>query len=517
MRVRLVEPRPAGHNVYDLALLPRLGLPLMGKMLTDAGHDVRVYCEMLSPVDLEDCLHADLVGISSTTATSLNAYRLADLLTDAGVPVVFGGPHVTFQADEALGHAPFVVRGEGEATMLELVTALDRGTPLQSVLGLSHLSDGGEPLHNPARPRCSQQDFERLPIPDLTLIEGHGRMKTKPLMTQWGCPFDCEFCGVTAMFSRAVRHRRVDQVIAELAGLRADQVFFHDDNFVVNKARSAGLLNAMLDTGNTPRWFAQVRSETALRSLAHQEVDDEFLSLMRRAGCQMVMIGIEAITDEGLAEIGKRQRVSMIEQAVRAFHDHHIAVHGMFVAGLDTDTAGSAEAIAAFARRLHIDTFQLMVETPLPGTRLWDRISEENRLLSDDWSLFDGHHVVMQPAQMTPLELQLGVLKAMRRFYSWPTILRGGIAGVLRHLPSFTVAARPAFIRRLPTLARVAWAQRWEDVAPTLRAALSEKMRARVSSAMWLPALRFYARRQIAAWSAEERSRAYLARLASGT
>ena len=517
MRIRLVEPRPAGHNVYDLALLPRLGLPLMGRMLADAGHDVRVYCEMLSPVDLEDCLRADLVGISSTTATAPDAYRLADTLADAGVPVVLGGPHVTFQPDEALGHASFVARGEGEATLLQLVDSLERGRPLESVLGLSHVSVQGEPCHNPARPRCTQEEFERLPIPDLTLIDGHERMTTKPIMTQWGCPFDCEFCGVTAMFSRAVRHRRPDQVIAELAGLEAERVFFHDDNFVVNKTRTIGLLNAMLDSGNTPRWFAQVRSESALRSLAHQEVDSDFLSLMHRAGCHMVMIGIEAITDEGLAEIGKRQRVTMIEQAIRAFHAHHIAVHGMFVAGLDTDTAGSAERIAAFARRLHIDTFQLMVETPLPGTRLWDRIADEDRLLSDDWSLFDGHHVVMQPAQMTPLELQLGVLRAMRRFYSWPTILNGGLAGVLRHLPSFTAAARPAFARRLPALARAAWAQRWEDIAPMLRAALSEKVRARVSAAMWLPALRFYARRQIAAWSAEDRSRAYLARLASET
>ena len=516
MRVRLVEPRPAGHNVYDRALLPRLGLPLMGKMLADAGHDVRVFCEMLSPVDLEDCLRADLVGISSTTATSPDAYRLAEVLGDAGVPVVLGGPHVTFRSDEALTHAPFVVRGEGESTLVELVSALGGGRALESVLGLSYVTASGESRHNPARPRCSQEEFERLPIPDLTLIDGHARMTTKPIMTQWGCPFDCEFCGVTAMFSRVVRHRRPEQVIEELAGLQADRVFFHDDNFVVNKTRTARLLNSMLATGNTPAWFAQVRSETGLRSLAHQEADDDFLDLMHRAGCKMVMIGIEAITDAGLAEIGKRQRVTMIEQAIRAFHDHHIAVHGMFIAGLDTDTVGSAEAIAAFARRLHIDTFQLMVETPLPGTRLWDRVSDEDRLLSDDWSLFDGHHVVMQPAQMTPLELQLGVLRAMRRFYSWPTILNGGLAGILRHLPSFGAAARPAFVRRLPTLARVAWAQRWEDVAPTMRAALSEKVQARVSSAMWLPALRFYARRQIAAWTKDERSQAYLAHLASG-
>ena len=108
MRIRLVEPRPAGHNVYDLALLPRLGLPLMGKMLTDAGHDVRVYCEMLAPVDLEDCLRADLVGISSTTSTSPDAYRLAEVLAEAGVPVVLGGPHVTFRTRR--GAHPCAVR-----------------------------------------------------------------------------------------------------------------------------------------------------------------------------------------------------------------------------------------------------------------------------------------------------------------------------------------------------------------------------------------------------------------------
>ena len=176
MRIRLVEPQPVGHNVYNLALLPRLGLPLMGKMLTDAGHDVRVYCEMLSPVDLEDCLRADLVGISSTTSTSPDAYRLAEVLGEAGVPVVLGGPHVTFRPDEALTHAPFVVRGEGEATLVELVSALGEGRALESVLGLSYVAEGGEPRHNAARPRCSQEEFERLPIPDLTLIDGHARM-----------------------------------------------------------------------------------------------------------------------------------------------------------------------------------------------------------------------------------------------------------------------------------------------------------------------------------------------------
>lgn len=515
MRVRLIEPRPAGHNVYDRALLPRLGLPLIGKILVDAGHDVRIYCELLEAVDLQQCLSADLVGISSTTATAPDAYRLADLLQSAGVPVVLGGPHVTFRPDEALGHARYVVRGEGASTMSELVASLEAGAPLGTIQGLSWLADNGEARHNPGRPRCSQQEFERLPIPDLGLIEGNDRMTTKPLMTQLGCPFDCEFCSVTAMFSRAVRHRRTDQVIDELAGLDANQVFFYDDNFVVNKARTTELLRAMLGSGRTPDWFAQVRADAALCSLSRPDVDDDFLDLMRRSGCRMVMIGIEAITEEALAEIGKRQHVIQVEKAVRAFHDHGIAVHGMFVAGFDVDTATRAAETVAFARHLRIDTFQLMVETPLPGTRLWDRVTAENRFLSDDWSLYDGHHVVMRPAQMTPLELQLGVLDAIRRFYSWPTIVASGVAGALRHLPTLSAAARPALVRRLPMLARIAWARRWDEVASEISAALPCEVRARVHSALWLPALRFYARRQLAAWTEQDRSRKHLAYLAS--
>src|ERR1035437_3785313 len=110
MRVRLAEPRPPGHTVFEHVLLPRLGLPLMATVLADLGHDAAVFCDMLAPIDLDECLTADLVGISATTATQPAGYALADQLSAAGVEVVLGGPHVTFCADEALEHARFVAR-----------------------------------------------------------------------------------------------------------------------------------------------------------------------------------------------------------------------------------------------------------------------------------------------------------------------------------------------------------------------------------------------------------------------
>jgi hypothetical protein len=121
----------------------------------------------------------------------------------------------------------------------------------------------------------------------------------------------------------------------------------------------------------------------------------------------------------------------------------------------------------------------------------------------------------MAPAQMTALELQLGVLEAMRRFYSWPTILASGVTSALGHLPDLTSAVRPALLRQLPTIARLASARRWEDIAPLVDAALPAQVQARVAGALWLPALRLYARRQLAAWWKQDSSRAHLEFLAS--
>lgn len=517
VRARLVEPRPPGCTVYDFARLPRLGLPLIGAMLAASGHDVKVYCELLAPVDLGECLSADIVGISSTTATAPSAYRLADTLGAAGVPVVLGGAHVSACPDEALEHAPFVVRGEGQATMAELISCLSSGRELADVSGLSYRAADGSPCHNPSRPMTSQGDFEALPAPDLSLLDGYRQMTTMPLMTQWGCPFDCEFCSVTAMFSRLVRHRRTQQVMAELAGLGADRVFFYDDNFVVNKVRTSELLEAMLKAELTPAWLAQVRADVVLRSPGRPDIDHPFLDLMARSGARMAMIGFEAVTDEGLANVGKRLSVATEEKAVAALHQHGIAVHGMFVAGLDTDDAASAGATADFARRVGVDTFQLMAETPLPGTRLWQRASAEGRVLSDDWSLFDGHQVVMQPAQMTPLDLQLGILEATRRFYSWPRIVASGLAGALSRLPGLMEVATPAVLAHLPALTRLAVARRWDDVAPYLREKFPARFGERLTEALWLPAARLYARRQLSAWWAAERSRRHLELLRSLT
>lgn len=159
MKIRLIEPKAPGLNVFDIARLPRLGLPLMGQLLVDRSHDVRIYVETLAPVDWTDIAQADLVGFSSTTATTPAAHQMAERVRYLEIPTVIGGPHVTFLPDEALQYCDFVVRREGQVTLLELVDALKNDADFTRIPGLSYRDAAGRPVHNPDRPPCTQEEF----------------------------------------------------------------------------------------------------------------------------------------------------------------------------------------------------------------------------------------------------------------------------------------------------------------------------------------------------------------------
>ena len=214
MKIRLIEPEPPGMHVYAKVILPRLGLPIIAATLKEHGHDVLIYSPQMAPIDWDDVNGADLVGLSSTTSTVPTAYQFADDLRERGVPVVIGGSHVTFMADEALEHADYVARGEGgEELMLELIEVLEGTREPETVAGLSFLREG-EAVHNGLRERCA--DLDTLPFPDLRLSSATSASPRSPIMTSWGCPFACNFCSVTAMFGRKYRFRSAESVIAEL-------------------------------------------------------------------------------------------------------------------------------------------------------------------------------------------------------------------------------------------------------------------------------------------------------------
>lgn len=469
MKITLIEPKSPGVHVYSRYKLPRLGLPLLGALVQrELGIRPTIYVQEISGLDWDDILSSDLVGISTITPTANEAYSILDRIKRASrVPVVMGGPHVTFLPEEALEKgADFVVRGEGEMAFLELVRALMEGRDdFHQVKGLS-FKDGGKVVHNPPQPPL--HNLDELPWPDLTLIKDFHKIRILPIMTSRGCPYNCKFCSVTKMFGRRYRFRDTEDVLQELEKLHSMNpkatIFFYDDNFTAHVKRTKALLQGIIDRGIRIRWTAQARVEIYR--------DEELLDLMEKSGCLFLYLGLESINPRTLESYRKEQTVQDIAEAVKALHRHGIRVHGMFVLGSDDDDLRTIRETVRFARSMKLDTVQFLVLTPLPGTETFDELMREGRIFITDWSKYSGHHVVFQPKLMTPYELQKeGAVKSMHRFYSLWQCWKLGLLFRWKDMAIYTYAHH--------TISR--WKARNKEFLRALKEA-SEKLRERVQA-----------------------------------
>ncbi len=411
-----VEPKSTHLHIYSRVTIPRLGSVLLGTIMRDKGYDVRVYIEDIHEIDMKEVMSADLVAISAITSTAPQSYRLADRVREAGIIAVLGGTHVSFLPEEAIKHADFVVRGEGEFAFQELVDAIQLGEGFEKIQNLSYLDESGRLSDNPERPKIPNLDVN--PIADYNLITGWKPGGVVSVATSRGCPFSCTFCSVPGMYGHAFRTHSIGRVLEELELHKGNSyTFFADDIFTANKKRVKELLRGMIARGLTGQWGAQVRTET---------VDDpELLQLMRDSNCFNVYVGFESINPRTLKLFQKKQDLAKIERAIERFHSHNVRIHGMFVVGSDEDDLETLDQTVRFARRHHIDSVQFMIMTPIPGSPDWDTLYAKGKkyVIDDNWQMYDGHHVVHQPRRISPYELQMGAIKAMEKFYSW-----GGIA-----------------------------------------------------------------------------------------
>ena len=407
-KIVLIEPQSKEDHVYKHVRMPRLGLPILGTLLKNAGYSVQMYMGTGASLPWNKIFQADLVGISTTTATCREAYQIAGALKAADIPVIIGGMHATFMPAETLQFADYLLRGEAENSILRLVEAIKNGKEPQDVPGASYWK-GDRQVHNELSGK--PVDLDELPIADLSLLHNPGLMFSTPVMTSRGCPFGCTFCCVTEFFGRRYRHRQTENVLEELRQYKGKNIFFCDDNFAANPKLTKELLQAMINEKiGLKRWGAQIRAEASK--------DSELLSLMRDSGCGIVYIGFESINPATLEKYKKQQTVEDIKQAINRFHEYGIRIHGMFVFGADTDTVETIRQTADFALQSRIDTIQFMTLTPFPNTPFYNELEKEGRILTRDWSLYDGHHTVFQPALLSAVQLQSETVAALKRFYS---------------------------------------------------------------------------------------------------
>jgi radical SAM superfamily enzyme YgiQ (UPF0313 family) len=265
--------------------------------------------------------------------------------------------------------------------------------------------------------------LRQLPLPDWDLYRDKKYLPVHFVETTRGCPIDCEFCAVTSSFGGRYRNRPQEEVLAELQRRRPfagrfilkNCVFFVDDNLVSNRAYAREFLARIADLGL--RWFAQASMNIAY--------DAEILRLCQRSGCVGLFLGFETLSPATLAAVGKLvNRPQEYLEVVRRVHDHGIGIDGSFVFGFDTDDASVFDRTLEFIVQARLEVAYFSILTPYPGTRLHRRLAEAGRLLSQDWSIYDGHHVVHRPLTLTPDELLAGYHRVFEAVYSLPTMIR---------------------------------------------------------------------------------------------
>ena len=387
MKIALIEPAASEANVYSKLHMPLLGPIYLGTILKDRGHEVEIYNEDIYRPDYSR-LTADVFGISILTATAKRGYEIARKFPKK--KVIIGGVHASLLPEEALQFCRQVVVGEAEEVIAEVV----EGSIKDAIVD-------GRPVQN----------LDSLPYPDFSLIKGYSPspFSAMPVSTSRGCPFDCTFCAVTKVFGRKYRFRSAENVMKELLPRSASPFFFCDDNFTAHPQRTRDLLKLMLKN-KMRNWTCQVRCDVAK--------DDALLSLMAKAGCAVVCVGFESINIKTLEAYHKRQSIEDIINAVRSFRKKKIRIHGMFVLGSDNDDERTVWDTLKFAIKEKIDTIQMMILTPLPGTRVHEELKQQKRIFSHDWSLYDGQHVVFKPKLLSARQLQLNVVEAYTKFYS---------------------------------------------------------------------------------------------------
>jgi radical SAM superfamily enzyme YgiQ (UPF0313 family) len=399
-RLRLINPRNPLNHLVDNDVARRLTFGRKA-LFMPLGLAVTAGCVPRSwQVEIVDeCTRSvpavkdvDLVGITAMTCQAPRAYEIADAYRALGVPVIMGGIHPSGLPEEALGHATAVAVGEAEATLPRMIADFEAGR-----------------LQGLYRPERSVE----IGAPRRDLLRKEDYLVWNAVQVSRGCPHKCRFCTTHAIFEGRYAVRPIEAICQDIRDLGAKRVIFSDDNVVGNLRWAREFFGelAKLKVG----WCGQATITVAR--------DPELLALMKASGCLGLIVGLESPNPESLREGNKTycdpaEYLSLLENLRRA----KIGTWGSFLMGFDCDTVESLHESVRFARRARLGITCYPILTPYPGTPLFADYESQGRILTRDWSKYNGATVVFQPKRMTPRELANCQGAAFREFYSWRSL-----------------------------------------------------------------------------------------------
>lgn len=392
-----VDRNRAGLSVNLSSRFPPLGLGIIAALTSD-NWDVTIIDENFEPFVYRE---ADLVGLTAFTASVVRAYEIARCYRERGIPTILGGIHASMLPHEALQYVDTVVIGEAEGVWPKVIADFE-------VEKLKRMYRG------------TWLELKDIPMPRHDLF--HAGYMFDSIQTSRGCPMNCEFCSVTAFNGHRYRQRPIHEVLDELEAIPRKKVFFIDDN-IIGYGREAAerairLFKGIIERGIKKDWMCQASMNFA--------DNDDVLAYAAMSGCRMVVLGIEAENIGALSEVNKKLNLrigtDVYRETFRRINRHGIAVIGAFIFGMDCDTPEALRRRTEYILKSEIDIMQTTYLTPLPGTRLFDRLKADGRLFYTDfpadWVHYDMTEVIHRPLMMTPHELQKTMAESNYRLYN---------------------------------------------------------------------------------------------------
>ncbi len=405
----LIEARSAQWRPIKYSLFPPLGLATLAGYLR-ADDKVVLQDEHVEELDLDD--RPDLVVIQLYITSAYRAYEIADHYRKQGSHVCLGGLHVTSLPDEALGHADSIFLGPGEDTWPQFLEDYRQKRP--------------RPIY-----QSKTRTLDNLPIIRRDLIKRDLYLTPNTIVVSRGCPHACDFCYKESFFKggRSFYTQKVEDALAEIDRLPGKHLFFLDDNLFADVRFANALFDGM--AGMNRIWQAAGTVQAVLNK--------DLLGKAAACGLRSLFIGFETLNQDNLATHNKSHNLkSSYTNAARTLHDLGVMINGSFIFGMDHDDASVFDRTVDWAVDQSIETATFHILTPYPGTRLYNLLRQENRILHSNWNLYDTRHAVYQPSGMTPAELERGYQEAYQKFYQWSSIIKAawshqGFKPFLRH------------------------------------------------------------------------------------